>query len=189
MVTFFEPLFSVSYHQKVTTFHNNNSFLLLTSLISCVFLFCSQIFLTINNESFQVPHVSHVCIWWKPWPYCHCKLNISQFSNGNHAKFVHSYVSGTNWHTSTLLKGLKCETKSENNERKISWSSGMGIRMSDKRVNYSHELAQIKQEVGYCIVGALMVHEWTTSIYKLIRFTTTWIGGNHHLSPYSIICD
>ncbi len=28
------------------------------------------------------------------------------------------------------------------------WSSGMGIKMSDKRVNYSHRPAQTKQEVG-----------------------------------------
>jgi hypothetical protein len=32
--------------------------------------------------------------------------------------------------------------------RGVCWSSGMGIRMSDKRVNYSHKLAQTKQQVS-----------------------------------------
>jgi len=33
-----------------------------------------------------------------------------------------------------------------------------GIRTNDKRVNYSHEFAQTKQQVGWCIVGAILVH-------------------------------
>jgi len=28
------------------------------------------------------------------------------------------------------------------------WKSEIGIKVSDKRVNYSHELAQTKQQVG-----------------------------------------
>jgi len=28
------------------------------------------------------------------------------------------------------------------------WSSEMGIKMSDKQVNYSHECAQTKQQLG-----------------------------------------
>jgi hypothetical protein len=28
------------------------------------------------------------------------------------------------------------------------WSSEMGTRMNDKQINYSHELAQTKQQVG-----------------------------------------
>jgi len=39
------------------------------------------------------------------------------------------------------------------------WNSKMGNTMSDKRVNYSHELAQTKQQVGYCIVKAFLVHD------------------------------
>ncbi len=63
-----------------------------------------------------------------------------------------------------LLDRLKCESKGENIERKrswgtfpssqhfkdrvASWSSEMGTRMNDKWVNYSHGLAQTKQQVG-----------------------------------------
>ncbi len=32
--------------------------------------------------------------------------------------------------------------------RRACWSSGMGTRKSDKQVNYSHRLAQTKQQVG-----------------------------------------
>jgi hypothetical protein len=32
--------------------------------------------------------------------------------------------------------------------RGVCWSPEMGIRMSDKHVTYSHELAQTKQQVG-----------------------------------------
>jgi hypothetical protein len=31
--------------------------------------------------------------------------------------------------------------------RKVRWSFRMGTKMSDKQVNYSHELAQTKQQV------------------------------------------
>jgi len=64
----------------------------------------------------------------------------------------------------TLLERLKCESKNGNIERKKSWgtlfssqhfggrgacwNSRMGTRTSDKQVNYSHELAQTKQQVG-----------------------------------------
>jgi hypothetical protein len=63
-----------------------------------------------------------------------------------------------------LLDRLNYASKSENIKRIRSWgmlfglqhfggkgacwSSGMGIKMSDKRVNYSHRPAQTKQEVG-----------------------------------------
>jgi hypothetical protein len=30
----------------------------------------------------------------------------------------------------------------------VCWNSRMGIRTSDKRINYSHELAQTKQQVS-----------------------------------------
>jgi hypothetical protein len=59
------------------------------------------------------------------------------------------------------------------------WSSGMGIRTSDKRINYSQKLAQTKQQVGKCTVGALLVHGRATGKHeftKFIRPTTiqTW---------------
>jgi hypothetical protein len=31
---------------------------------------------------------------------------------------------------------------------RVCWNSGMEIKMSDKRVNYSHGLTQTKQQVG-----------------------------------------
>jgi hypothetical protein len=37
-------------------------------------------------------------------------------------------------------------------------SSEMGIRKSDKQVNYSHRPTQIKQRVGKCVVGTFLVH-------------------------------
>jgi hypothetical protein len=64
-----------------------------------------------------------------------------------------------------FLEGFKCEFESENNGRKkefglcsltcstsrvrgARWSFKMETRMSDKQVNYSHKLAQTKQQVG-----------------------------------------
>ncbi len=34
--------------------------------------------------------------------------------------------------------------------RGVYWNSGMGIRRSDNQVNYSHQPAQTKQQVGQC---------------------------------------
>ncbi len=63
----------------------------------------------------------------------------------------------------TFLERFKCEFKSENGGRNwgmlfsskhfegkegACWSSRMGIRKNDKWVNYSHTLAQTKQQVG-----------------------------------------
>ncbi len=36
--------------------------------------------------------------------------------------------------------------------RNVCYSSKMGIRMNDKRVNYLYGPAQTKQQVGYCII-------------------------------------
>ncbi len=49
-------------------------------------------------------------------------------------------------------------------------------RMSDKRFNYSHGLAQTKQQVGQCKVETLLVHKRTTSKHELTRLNTaqTW---------------
>jgi hypothetical protein len=117
VATFFESLFLVSYHQKFTAVHNNASFLLLTSLISCIPYFCSQNFLIISNERFQV---SHVCIWWEPWPFYHNKLNISWFSNRNHAKFIHSYILGTIDAPPHSLKDLNVSLKMKTIEKRVS---------------------------------------------------------------------
>jgi hypothetical protein len=34
----------------------------------------------------------------------------------------------------------------------------MGTKKNDKLVNYSHKPAQTKQQVGLCVVRALLVH-------------------------------
>jgi hypothetical protein len=43
--------------------------------------------------------------------------------------------------------------------------------MSDKQFIYSHEPAQTKQQVGYYIIGALLVHGQAMGKHKLTRFT------------------
>jgi hypothetical protein len=58
----------------------------------------------------------------------------------------------------------------------------MGTRMSDKRVNYSHEPTQIKQ-VGRCVIGAILVHERATNIHELTRLTTAQTWGRPPPSP------
>jgi hypothetical protein len=63
------------------------------------------------------------------------------------------------------------------------WSSKMGIRKIDKQVNYSHELAQTKQQVGQCEVGTTLVHGWTTSKHELIRLTTARSWGEPTTFP------
>jgi len=58
----------------------------------------------------------------------------------------------------TFFERLKCKSTSGNNEKmvcslvrstsgvkRVCWSSGMRIKISDKWVNYSHKLAQPKQ--------------------------------------------
>jgi hypothetical protein len=47
----------------------------------------------------------------------------------------------------------------------------MGTKMNDKWVNHSHELAQAKQQVGQCIVGALLVHRQAMGKHGLTGFT------------------
>jgi len=56
------------------------------------------------------------------------------------------------------------------------WGFKIGTRKNDKRVNCSHGSAQNKQQIGWCIVVAMLVHRRTTSIHELTRFTTaqTW---------------
>jgi len=42
--------------------------------------------------------------------------------------------------------------------RRVCWSSGTGIRMNDKWVNYSYQFATKQQVVGYYIIETLLVH-------------------------------
>jgi len=53
----------------------------------------------------------------------------------------------------------------------------MGIKTSDKHVDYSYQYAQTKQQVGKCIIGALLVHERATNIHGLTKLTTVEAWG------------
>jgi hypothetical protein len=84
------------------------------------------------------------------------------FSNAN------LYKTGTipndpNWHTPKLFDGFNYESKNDDIERKrswgmllgsqhfkgrgVCWSFRMGTRRIDNQVNYSHRLAQTKQQL------------------------------------------
>jgi hypothetical protein len=56
-------------------------------------------------------------------------------------------------------------------DRGACWSFGIGIRKSDKQINYSHRPAQTKQQVGSYIVWALLVHEQAMGKHRLTKFT------------------
>ncbi len=66
---------------------------------------------------------------------------------------------------------------------KARWSSEMGIRTSDKQVNYSHEPSQTKQQVVQWVVETPLVHKQSTCKHRLIRLTTTWTWGKTPPSP------
>jgi hypothetical protein len=59
----------------------------------------------------------------------------------------------------------------------------MGTMKNDKQINYSHGPTQTKQRVGYCVVGALLVHGPATSKHGLTRLTMTRTWGNPPPSP------
>jgi hypothetical protein len=63
----------------------------------------------------------------------------------------------------------------------------MGIMISNKRVNYSHGPAQIKQQVGYCIVEAFLVHGQARANMNSQHSPWPGLEGCHHLPPYSIL--
>ncbi len=49
----------------------------------------------------------------------------------------------------------------------VCWSFGVKTKTNDKQVNYSHGFAQTKQQVGWWIVGAFLVHGRIMGIHKL----------------------
>ncbi len=59
----------------------------------------------------------------------------------------------------------------------------MGTRKIDKKLNYSHGFAQTKQQVGYYIVGALLVHEQAMGKHELTKLTTYQTWGKPPPSP------
>jgi hypothetical protein len=54
-------------------------------------------------------------------------------------------------------------------------NSVLGTKRNDRWVNYSHRLAQMKQQVGQCIVVTFLVHGQAINIHKLTRLTTPQI--------------
>jgi hypothetical protein len=110
----------------------------------------------------------------------------------------------TYWHTLKLFDRFNCESKGENSRRikswgtlldlqhfgsrRACWSSGMGTRTSDKRMNYSHGLTQTKQQAVLCIVGALLVHGRPKANIDSRDSSQPRLEGSHHLPLYSILC-
>jgi hypothetical protein len=58
--------------------------------------------------------------------------------------------SNVNPKVKTVEEGIEVRSLIHNTSRvkKACWSFRMGTKMNDKWVNYSHRLAQIKQQVG-----------------------------------------
>ncbi len=67
--------------------------------------------------------------------------------------------------------------------QRVCQSFGMGTRMNDKLVNYSHILTQTKQQIVQCIVGTFLMHERAMSKYRPTRLTTTQTWGKPPPSP------
>jgi len=63
------------------------------------------------------------------------------------------------------------------------WNSGMGTTMSDKQFNYSLGPAQTKQQIGQCIIRALLVHERAMGKHRLTRLITARTWGKSPPSP------
>jgi len=97
------------------------------------------------------------------------KLNLWTFSTIHVSKILimfvlMNYFQLSFWRTPKLLDRPNYDSKGENNKRirswgtlpnsqhfrgrGVCWSLGMGTRMNDKQINYSHRPVQIKQQVG-----------------------------------------
>jgi hypothetical protein len=66
----------------------------------------------------------------------------------------------------------------------------MGTKKIDKQLNYSHGLAQTKQQVGQCIIEAFLMHGRVTNKHKLARPTTVPNLGEANTFPlilYSVL--
>jgi len=57
----------------------------------------------------------------------------------------------------------------------------------DKHLNHSHGLAQTKQQVGLCVVGALWCTDEPWANSDSLDSPQPGLGGSHHLPPYSIL--
>ncbi len=130
-------------------------------------------------------------------------VNVNAKFDLENTQIMHYILCYKKWHTPKLLDELNCKSKGENNGKIRSWacslahntlrvegawwSFGMGIKKSDKRINYLHKPAQTKVQVGQCIVGTLLVHGRTMSKHELTRLTTTWTWGKLLPSPFNIL--
>ncbi len=63
-----------------------------------------------------------------------------------------------------------------------------GTRKNEKHLITQKNLHKAKQQVDWCIIGALLVLGRATGKFGLTRLTTTRTWGSHHLPPYSILC-
>ncbi len=126
------------------------------------------------------------------------KSQVEFYSFSNLSIYFLANTLNTCWCIPTLLKKLKCESKNENNEkrswgtlpnlqhfegRRTCWSFEMGTRITNKWINCSHKPAQPKQQVGYCMVGALLIHGLVTSIHWFTRLTMAQTWGKPAPSP------
>jgi hypothetical protein len=59
--------------------------------------------------------------------------------------------------------------------------------MNDKQVNYSHRLAQTKQQVGKCVVRAFLMTNESRAYTNSQDSPWPKLGGSHHLPPYNIL--
>jgi hypothetical protein len=78
---------------------------------------------------------------------------------------------------------MRSLARSTSGVRGACWSSKTGIRTIDKWVNYSHKLAQTKQQVGECVIVAFLVHGRATHIHKLTRLDIIQTWGKPPPSP------
>ncbi len=76
----------------------------------------------------------------------------------------------------------------------VCWSSGIRTMKIDKKINYSHKLAQTKQQVGQCVARALLVHGRSTNKHGLIRLIIAhtwgkWESRNAQSCDFHDFCD
>jgi hypothetical protein len=97
----------------------------------------------------------------------------------------------TIWRTPKLFDGLVTSPKEKGKKvgarslahRGACWNSRMRTRKINKQLNYSHGPAQTKQQVGWCIVKALLVQGRAMGKHEFTRFTTAWTWEKPPPSP------
>jgi len=72
--------------------------------------------------------------------------------------------------------------------REVCWSFRMGSKKINEQFNYSHELAQTKQQVGYYVVRTLSYMEKPRVNINSQHSSWLKVGESHHLPSYNILC-